>query len=133
MPKSRREATKVSNASPTILAARREKTTSPASVSTGGRTFTRSGNLIAPNTAIGQHFLKNPAVVNSIVQKSAVKVSRFVSHFTWRQTTILYLTSCQPTDTVLEIGPGTGNMTLPLLQKAKKVVALEYDPRMVSH
>jgi hypothetical protein len=33
-----------------------------------------SNNLIAPNTAIGQHFLKNPAVVNSIVQKSGVKV-----------------------------------------------------------
>ena len=27
----------------------------------------------------------------------------------------------QPTDTVLEIGPGTGNMTVKLLEKAKKV------------
>ncbi|KAL3909798.1 MAG: hypothetical protein SGILL_007943 [Bacillariaceae sp.] len=70
---------------------------------------TASNNLIAPNTSIGQHFLKNPAVVTSIIQKSAVK----------------------PTDVVLEIGPGTGNMTVPLLQKAKSVVALEYDPRMV--
>jgi 18S rRNA (adenine1779-N6/adenine1780-N6)-dimethyltransferase len=66
-------------------------------------------NLIAPNTSIGQHFLKNPAVVTSIIQKSGVK----------------------STDVVLEIGPGTGNMTVPLLQKAKTVVALEYDPRMV--
>jgi 18S rRNA (adenine1779-N6/adenine1780-N6)-dimethyltransferase len=33
-----------------------------------------NNNLIAPNTSIGQHFLKNPAVVNSIVQKSGVKV-----------------------------------------------------------
>mmetsp|Transcript_20610 Transcript_20610/g.33167 ORF Transcript_20610/g.33167 Transcript_20610/m.33167 type:complete len:345 (+) Transcript_20610:116-1150(+) len=73
------------------------------------RKTTASTNLIAPNTSIGQHFLKNPAVVTSIVQKSGVK----------------------PTDVVLEIGPGTGNMTVPLLQKAKSVVALEFDPRMV--
>jgi len=66
-------------------------------------------NLIAPNTTLGQHFLKNPAVISSIIQKAAVK----------------------PTDVVLEIGPGTGNMTIPLLQQSKKVVALEYDSRMV--
>lgn len=70
---------------------------------------TASTNLITPNTSIGQHFLKNPAIVNSIIHKSGVK----------------------PTDVVLEIGPGTGNMTIPLLQKAKSVVALEYDSRMV--
>jgi 18S rRNA (adenine1779-N6/adenine1780-N6)-dimethyltransferase len=70
---------------------------------------TASTNLITPNTSIGQHFLKNPAVVTAIVQKSGIK----------------------STDVVLEIGPGTGNMTVPLLQKAKTVVALEYDSRMV--
>ena len=70
---------------------------------------TNGGNLIAPNTSIGQHFLKNPAVVASIIQKAGLK----------------------PTDVVLEIGPGTGNMTVPMLQKAKKVIALEYDSRMV--
>jgi 18S rRNA (adenine1779-N6/adenine1780-N6)-dimethyltransferase len=73
------------------------------------RKVTANTNLIAPNTSIGQHFLKNPAVVTSIIQKAAVK----------------------PTDVVLEIGPGTGNMTVPLLQRAKSVVALEFDPRMV--
>lgn len=36
------------------------------------------------------------------------------------------------TDTVLEIGPGTGNLTNLLLQQAKKVIAIEVDPRMVS-
>lgn len=36
------------------------------------------------------------------------------------------------TDVVLEIGPGTGNMTMKLLEKAKKVIAIELDPRMVS-
>ena len=66
-------------------------------------------NLVTPNTSLGQHFLKNPAVITAIIAKAAVK----------------------STDVVLEIGPGTGNMTVPLLQQAKKVVALEYDDRMV--
>ena len=71
---------------------------------------TRShNNLIAPNTSIGQHFLKNPAVITAIVDKAAI----------------------QGTDVVLEIGPGTGNMTIPMLQRCKNLVALEYDPRMV--
>jgi len=68
-----------------------------------------NSNLITPNTALGQHFLKNPAVITSIIQKAGVK----------------------STDTVLEIGPGTGNMTVQLLQQAKNVVALEFDSRMV--
>lgn len=58
----------------------------------------------------GQHILKNPLVVQSIVDKSGIK----------------------STDVVLEIGPGTGNLTMKLLEKAKKVVAIELDPRMVS-
>jgi 18S rRNA (adenine1779-N6/adenine1780-N6)-dimethyltransferase len=58
----------------------------------------------------GQHILKNPLVVQSIVDKAGIKA----------------------TDTVLEIGPGTGNLTMKLLEKAKKVVAIELDPRMVS-
>ena len=36
------------------------------------------------------------------------------------------------TDVVLEIGPGTGNMTMKMLQIAKKVVAVEFDPRMIA-
>ena len=59
----------------------------------------------------GQHILKNPMVVQSIVEKSGLKT----------------------TDTVLEIGPGTGNLTLKLLERVKKVVAVEVDPRMVNH
>lgn len=66
-------------------------------------------NLITPNTTIGQHFLKNPAVVSAIVGKAAIK----------------------PTDVVLEIGPGTGNMTVPLLKVSKRVVAIETDTRMI--
>lgn len=38
----------------------------------------------------------------------------------------------RPTDVVLEVGPGTGNMTVKLLDKAKKVVACEIDTRLVA-
>mmetsp|Transcript_16040 Transcript_16040/g.51171 ORF Transcript_16040/g.51171 Transcript_16040/m.51171 type:complete len:324 (+) Transcript_16040:145-1116(+) len=37
----------------------------------------------------------------------------------------------KPTDVVLEVGPGTGNLTLKLLEAAKKVIAVEHDGRMV--
>ncbi|KAK9908967.1 hypothetical protein WJX75_005302 [Coccomyxa subellipsoidea] len=57
----------------------------------------------------GQHILKNPQVIQSIVDKAGVK----------------------STDVVLEIGPGTGNLTLKLLERAKKVIAIEVDHRMV--
>lgn len=57
----------------------------------------------------GQHILTNPRVLDAIVRKSNIK----------------------PTDTVLEIGPGTGNLTLRLLQAAQRVVAVEVDTRMV--
>ncbi|XP_077457470.1 dimethyladenosine transferase [Stigmatopora argus] len=61
-------------------------------------------------TGIGQHILKNPLVVNSIIEKAALR----------------------PTDVVLEVGPGTGNMTVKLLEKSKKVVACELDGRLVA-
>ena len=38
----------------------------------------------------------------------------------------------RPTDVVLEIGPGTGNMTVKLLRAVKQVIAVEVDPRMVA-
>lgn len=57
----------------------------------------------------GQHILKNPKVVEAIVDKAGVK----------------------STDVVLEIGPGTGNLTMKLLERAKKVIAVEVDHRMV--
>ena len=51
------------------------------------------------NTNLGQHILKNPLIVQSMVDKAALR----------------------STDTVLEIGPGTGNMTVKLLEKSKRV------------
>lgn len=37
----------------------------------------------------------------------------------------------RPTDVALEIGPGTGNMTMKLLDRVKKVVACEIDTRYI--
>lgn len=57
----------------------------------------------------GQHLLTNTRILDSIVRSSDVR----------------------PTDTVLEIGPGTGNLTMKLLEAAHHVVAVELDKRMV--
>ncbi|ORZ31407.1 S-adenosyl-L-methionine-dependent methyltransferase [Catenaria anguillulae PL171] len=62
------------------------------------------------NKDLGQHILCNPLVAQGIVDKAHLK----------------------PTDTVLEIGPGTGNITMRMLAAAKKVVAVEMDPRMAA-
>jgi 18S rRNA (adenine1779-N6/adenine1780-N6)-dimethyltransferase len=76
----------------------------------GGAPGDRKGvHTIEFHKSKGQHILKNPLVVDSIVQKAGVK----------------------STDVVLEIGPGTGNLTMKLLAACKRVIAIEYDPRMV--
>ena len=58
----------------------------------------------------GQHILKNPGIIRDMIEKSGIK----------------------ETDIVLEVGPGTGNLTIQLLQKCAKVIAIEVDVRMVS-
>ncbi len=54
----------------------------------------QGGTLVAPLKAFGQNFLKNPAVVQAIVDKAEIRSS----------------------DVVFEIGPGTGNLTVELLK-----------------
>ena len=44
-------------------------------------------------------------------------------------TSIVDKAGVKPTDVVLEIGPGTGNLTMKLLERARRVVAVELDPR----
>jgi 18S rRNA (adenine1779-N6/adenine1780-N6)-dimethyltransferase len=58
----------------------------------------------------GQHFLKNMAVVSKIVEKAKLK----------------------STDVALEIGVGTGIMTVRILEEVKRLVAVELDPRMIA-
>jgi 18S rRNA (adenine1779-N6/adenine1780-N6)-dimethyltransferase len=66
--------------------------------------------LFSMDKTFGQHLLKNPTVITNIVEKAKIK----------------------STDTVLEIGPGTGNLTVQLLAVAKKVIVFEVDARMVA-
>ena len=63
---------------------------------------------VALRKRLGQHLLKNPDVVRKIVDAAAVT----------------------PDELVLEIGPGTGNMTVTLLQRSRGVFAVELDPAM---
>ncbi|KAI9808721.1 MAG: hypothetical protein M1825_003873 [Sarcosagium campestre] len=67
-------------------------------------------NMFRMNKDIGQHILKNPGIAQAIVDKADLKQS----------------------DIVLEVGSGTGNLTVKILEKAKKVVAVEMDPRMAA-
>ena len=64
-------------------------------------------NTVSKNNMVyhkdkGQHILVNPVILDSIVAKAAVR----------------------HTDVVLEIGPGTGNLTQLLLNHGKKVIAI---------
>ncbi|KAF5095454.1 hypothetical protein D0Z03_001832 [Geotrichum reessii] len=62
------------------------------------------------NKDLGQHLLKNPQMAATIT--AAAKIA--------------------PGDTVVEIGPGTGNLTVHILASpAARVIAMEMDPRMV--
>merc|ERR1712051_753857 len=68
----------------------------------GGVTKNRQAMVF--NTGLGQHILKNPLVVQGLVEKDALR----------------------STDTVLEIGPGTGNMTVRLLEMSSKQITFHF-------
>ncbi|KAL8275737.1 hypothetical protein Esti_000300 [Eimeria stiedai] len=58
----------------------------------------------------GQHLLKNPGILDKLLAAGNITSS----------------------DIVLEIGPGTGNLTVRLLPLARRVVAMDIDGRMVA-
>lgn len=76
----------------------------------GGGGGSGKNNVFKFNTNVGQHILKNPGVSDAIVDKAYLK----------------------PTDTVLEVGPGTGNLTVRILEKARRCICVELDPRMAA-
>ncbi|KAJ9108741.1 Dimethyladenosine transferase [Naganishia friedmannii] len=77
----------------------------------GGATGGGGGkNHLFDTAKFGQHILMNPLVAQGIVDKANLK----------------------QTDVVLEVGPGTGNLTVRILEQCRKVVAVEMDPRMAS-
>jgi 16S rRNA (adenine1518-N6/adenine1519-N6)-dimethyltransferase len=60
---------------------------------------------------LGQHFLKSDAIVARIVE----------------------LADLRPSETVLEIGPGRGRLTLPLAETGARVVAVEFDRDLLGY
>lgn len=68
------------------------------------------GSCIPTQKKHGQHLLKNPGIIEKIITASDLK----------------------PSDTAFEIGPGTGNLTMRLLESSKRVIAYEIDPRMAA-
>ena len=63
-----------------------------------------------PDKSLGQHWLKDRLILEAIADCAEL----------------------QPTDTVLEIGPGLGTLTSILLAKAERVVAIEFDPDLAA-
>ena len=64
---------------------------------------------LSANKSLGQNFLISDSVVDKIVESADINTQ----------------------DLVIEIGPGLGNLTEFLLQKAGKVIAIELDERML--
>ncbi len=64
---------------------------------------------IQAKKSLGQNFLSNPRVLDKIVEAAEITKN----------------------DTVLEIGPGTGNLTAKLAEKAGRVIAVEKDHRLI--
>ncbi len=64
---------------------------------------------IQPSKKLGQNFLINKKVLFKIINSADIAKK----------------------DTILEIGPGLGTLTLELAKKAKKVITVEKDPKMI--
>ena len=62
------------------------------------------------NKKLGQNFLINEEIIDEIVEKSCITKD----------------------DTILEIGPGLGSLTKALLDKSKRVIAVELDGNMIN-
>lgn len=66
---------------------------------------------LSANKNLGQNFLHDSNIIKKIIEAGDIK----------------------NTDTVLEIGPGLGSMTIPMSEKAKTIIAVEKDPKMVEY
>jgi 16S rRNA (adenine1518-N6/adenine1519-N6)-dimethyltransferase len=65
---------------------------------------------LRPHKGLGQNFLQDPIALEQIISAAQI----------------------QPTDTVLEIGPGLGSLTRYLAASAKKVVTVELDQHLLA-
>src|SRR4030043_898608 len=64
---------------------------------------------LIPKKRLGQHFLIDPNILNKVIRTAQVGKE----------------------DVILEVGPGLGEMTVALARQAKRVIAIEIDPRLV--
>lgn len=64
---------------------------------------------LSPKKQMGQNFLADDGLAEKIIRKSHIS----------------------DMDTVVEIGPGLGAITLPLLKQARKVIAIEKDTQLI--
>ncbi|KAJ2977606.1 hypothetical protein NUW58_g7761 [Xylaria curta] len=87
-----------------------------------------TNNVFKFTKDLGQHILKNPGIAQAIVDK----VEPTASHSCLSCLLTHYKAYLKPTDVVLEVGPGTGNLTVQILNQARKVIAVEMDPRMAA-
>ncbi|MEN8227480.1 MAG: 16S rRNA (adenine(1518)-N(6)/adenine(1519)-N(6))-dimethyltransferase RsmA [Bacteroidota bacterium] len=67
--------------------------------------------MVRPKKYLGQHFLTDPTIAERIVSALSTK----------------------PGDTVIEIGPGTGVLTGPLLERDIQLLPVEIDPESIIH
>ena len=65
--------------------------------------------MIKTKKSLGQNFLINPGVLDKVVRAAEITSN----------------------DLVLEIGPGTGNLTQKLIERAGQVIAVEKDHRLI--
>lgn len=79
-------------------------------ITTGSRP--EAGNVSDPyaKKSLGQHWLNDPATLESICDAGEVSSN----------------------DSILEIGPGPGSLTKLLVQRAREVVAVEFDDRLAA-
>src|SRR4030065_2110396 len=64
---------------------------------------------LIPKKGLGQHFLIDRNILNKVIRTAQVGKE----------------------DTVLEVGPGLGEMTLALARQAKHVIAVEIDRKLI--
>ncbi len=81
----------------------RRKEFKPSEFFYGGKTF--------PKKSLGQNFLTDRRVIDRIVETAEISTE----------------------DEVLEIGPGMGALTIALAERARRVVAIEKDERVIDH
>lgn len=70
----------------------------------------KAGQAPTAKKALGQHYLIDETVLQHILSASEVG----------------------PQDTVVEVGPGPGSLTRHLVRRAKRVIAIEIDPRFAA-